>query len=224
MNILCIECSTEVCSVALIRAEQVSSRELVAPRKHNELVLDLATQLLDQQDMARTQLDAIAFSRGPGAFTGVRIAASIAQAIGLALDRPLISVSTLDVLAQRAFERGGYGYALPVMDARMGEVYWTVCERDEHGLAVRRNDERVGLPESVQVELPGKCIGIGSGWKHYPQLKRLLSQVDVDSETECWLPSAVHLASLARREWQLQNLLLPEQALPVYVRNEVVSR
>lgn len=118
MRLLAIETATEACSVAILVDGDVRERFEIAPRLHAELTLPWAEQLLADAGVAKSQLDAIAVGRGPGAFTGVRLAIALAQGIALALDRPLLPVSTLAALAMRA--EGGRIVA--AIDARMGEV------------------------------------------------------------------------------------------------------
>ena len=102
MKLLAFETATEACSVALWLDGEVRERFELAPRRHAELALPWAEQLLAEAGIAKPQLDAIAVGRGPGAFTGVRLAIALGQGIALALDRPLLPVSTLAVLAMRA--------------------------------------------------------------------------------------------------------------------------
>ncbi|MEO8743427.1 MAG: tRNA (adenosine(37)-N6)-threonylcarbamoyltransferase complex dimerization subunit type 1 TsaB, partial [Lysobacteraceae bacterium] len=90
MKLLAIETATEACSVALSIDGEVRERFEIAPRRHGELVLPWADALLTEAGIVKSQLDAIAVGRGPGAFTGVRLAVAIAQGIALALDRPVV--------------------------------------------------------------------------------------------------------------------------------------
>ena len=110
MKLLAFETATEACSVALYLDGEVHERFDIAPRRHAELSLPWADALLAEAGLARSQLDAIAVGRGPGAFTGVRLAIALAQGIALALDRPVVPVSTLAVLAAGA---PGEGWAAP---------------------------------------------------------------------------------------------------------------
>ena len=102
MKLLAFETATEACSVAVYVDGEVRERFEVAPRRHAELALPWADALLAEAGVAKSQLDAIAVGRGPGAFTGVRLAVALAQGIALALDRPVLPVSTLAALATRA--------------------------------------------------------------------------------------------------------------------------
>src|SRR5574340_720031 len=102
MNLLAIETATESCSAALNIDGRIIERSELAPRRHAELILPMIESLLGEAGIARAQLDGIAVGRGPGAFTGVRLAIAVAQGLALALDIPVVAVSSLDALAQDA--------------------------------------------------------------------------------------------------------------------------
>ena len=163
MKLLALETATEACSVAVLVDGELRERFDIAPRRHAELTLPWAEQLLAEAGVARSQLDAIAVGRGPGAFTGVRLAIAVAQGIALALDRPVVPVSTLAALAMRAPACDG-DRVLAAIDARMGEVY--VAGYGRHG------DEWTVLGEEVvaspdAVILPGDAggwLGVGTGF------------------------------------------------------------
>ena len=170
MNLLAFETATEACSVAVWLDGEVRERFELAPRRHAELALPWAEELLAQAGIKRGQLDAIAISRGPGAFTGVRLAIAIAQGIALALDKPIVPVSTLAVLALRAHDLRPDGArtepqrVFAVIDARMGEVYTAAYElRDGDAFAL--DDEVVIAPTAAVV--PGEhngWFGVGTGF------------------------------------------------------------
>ena len=101
VKLLAIETATEACSAAVLIGDDVIERYQVAPRQHNELILPMCEQVLAQAGVTLKQIDALAFGCGPGAFTGLRIAASVTQAIALAHDLPVASVSTLANLAHQ---------------------------------------------------------------------------------------------------------------------------
>ncbi|WP_122780281.1 tRNA (adenosine(37)-N6)-threonylcarbamoyltransferase complex dimerization subunit type 1 TsaB, partial [Pseudomonas viridiflava] len=132
MKLLPFETSTEASSLALHVDGNVQERFELAPRRHAELALPWAEQLLAEAGISRRQLDAIAVGRGPGAFTGVRLAIGIAQGIALALDLPVLAISTLQVLALRAPAEATH--VLACIDARMGEVYAGLFERQGEAL------------------------------------------------------------------------------------------
>ena len=152
MRLLAFETSTEACSVAIYVDGEVHERFAVVPRRHAELSLPWAEAVLAEAGVARSQLDAIAVGRGPGAFTGVRLAIAMAQGIALALDRPLVPVSTLAALALQA----GGERRLAAIDARMGEVYLGAFARSADGLSA--------LSEEVVVKPGAADLPAGAGW------------------------------------------------------------
>ena len=171
MNLLAFELSTEACSVAVLAGGEVRERHEVAPRKHAEYALPWAEALLAEAGVAKSQLEAVAVGRGPGAFTGVRLGISIAQGIALALDLPAVPVSTLRALALRASPLGaGAGaHVLAAIDARMREVY-VARFRLEAGAdgqldAIAEGDEAVMSPDAVAMpDGDGAWFGVGTGF------------------------------------------------------------
>ena len=224
MNLLAFETATEACSVAVWRDGEVCERFEVAPRRHAELSLPWAELLLAEAGIVKSQLDAIAVGRGPGAFTGVRLAIALAQGIALALDRPIVPVSTLAALALRArdvaqTDPSAAGRVLAAIDARMGEVY--------AGQFVLRDGDAVALsPESVAkpgaLALPeGEWLGVGTGFAAGDgalahSLPGRLRQVDPTA-----LPHAADVAHLAAMAFMRGEALAPERVEPAYLRNNV---
>lgn len=219
MNLLAIETSTEACSVALVHGDQLIARSEIAPRRHAELVLPMADALLAEAGLGRHALDAIAVGRGPGAFTGVRLAISLAQGMALALDRPVVTVSSLAALALEAPE--GEGAILAVIDARMGEIYAASYRRDGMGGLVALDDERVCAPDALVLPPAAGWHVVGSGWATYAGVLRERIGAPVLSERGHCFPQAGHVAELAVREFRAGHALAPELALPVYLRDKV---
>ena len=215
MKLLAIETSTEACSVAVWVDGTVHARHELAPRRHTQLVLPWAEQLLAEAGIARTQLDAIAVGRGPGAFTGVRLAIAIVQGLALALDRPVVPVSTLAVLAMQ-----GEGEILAAIDARMGEVYVGGFRRGGDGLAVATGDEVVVPP--AQVVVPGHAVhGVGTGFDaEGGALRRRLGDrlASVDAGA---LPRAADLAVLAAAAFARGEAVDAARIEPAYLRDKV---
>lgn len=212
MKLLAFETATEACSVAVYVDGEVRERFEIAPRRHAELALPWAEQLLAEAGLARSQLDAVALSRGPGAFTGVRLAIAIAQGIALALDRPLLAISTLAVLAARVpppavlAGEGGCDVGAPhailaAIDARMGEIYTGTFVRQGDGLQAT-TDETVIAP--AEYRLPGDAvgwIGVGTGFAAAEgalatSLQARFARIDAHA-----LPHAADLAHLAVDAW-----------------------
>lgn len=218
MNLLAIETSTESCSVALHHAGRVIARSELAPRRHAELVLPMADSLLAEAGIRRRQLDAVAVGRGPGAFTGVRLAVSLAQGMALGLDLPVIPVSSLAALALDAPDNGAAVAAL--IDARMGEVYAACYRRDAAGLLQPLDTERVCPPDQLQLPAGESWNVIGSGWDSYRTVLAARIPAPRWSEGERY-PQARAVAVLAAAEYAAGRALPPEQALPLYLRDKV---
>ncbi|MEO8810414.1 MAG: tRNA (adenosine(37)-N6)-threonylcarbamoyltransferase complex dimerization subunit type 1 TsaB [Rhodanobacter sp.] len=220
MNLLAIETATEACSVALIHGDQLIARSEIAPRRHTELVLPMADDLLAEAGIGRLALDAIAVGRGPGSFTGVRLAVSLAQGMALALDLPVITISSLAALALEAPEEEDTAI-LAVIDARMGEIYAASYRRDAHGGLVALDDERVCTADSLSLPAAGAWQVVGSGWATYaPILSQRLTGI-LHSADGLRYPQAVHVAELAMRELKTGQGQAAELALPVYLRDKV---
>ena len=166
MNILAIETATDACSCALEYSGAIATRHTVEPRRHTELLLPMIDSVLGEAGAELGSLDAIAFGRGPGSFTGLRIACAVAQGLGFGADRPLIAVSTLQVVAVGMHRSHGVRRVLVALDARMGEVYWGGFAWDGVTMAPVF-DESVVPPHAVHVPAGGAWAGAGSGWSAY---------------------------------------------------------
>lgn len=219
MNILAIETATEACSVALLHGKALIDRSELAPRRHAELVLPMAEELLAEAGIARRQLDAIAVGRGPGAFTGVRLAIAVAQGLALALDIPVLPVSSLAALAMQSPRNGAP--ILATIDARREEIYAGTFRFDGAGLVQPLDEERV-LPAS-QLTLPGDeaCNVIGTGWHAYGDAIRERLRSAPRWVDGARYPQACDVARLAAPGFAAGAGVPPEQALPVYLRDKV---
>lgn len=220
MNLLAIETATEACSVALIHGQDIIARSEIAPRRHTELVLPMADALLAEAGIGRHALDAIAVGRGPGAFTGVRLGVSLAQGMALALDLPVITISSLAALALEAPEDEDAAI-LAVIDARMGEIYAACYRRDDNGGLIALDDERVCTPESLQLPDAPTWQVVGTGWAAYSTLLSERFTGVLRSADGARYPQAAHVAELAMREFNAGRIHAPELALPVYLRDKV---
>ena len=224
MNILALDSSTEACSVALLMESTVLTRHELAPRKHAELILPFMEQLLAEAGLTLQDIDALAFGRGPGAFTGIRIATGVVQGIAFAVDLPVVPISTLACIAQGARRELGAERVIAAIDARMDEVYWGAYEADGEGLMVEVDAECVVRPEAAPQVAGADWTGSGSGWATYDTVlaERYGGQVTrVDAER---LPNAIDIAILAQREYRAGNVVQAEAALPVYLRDKVAEK
>jgi tRNA threonylcarbamoyladenosine biosynthesis protein TsaB len=219
MKLLAFETATEACSVALWIDGEVHERFGLAPRQHAELALPWAEGLLAEAGVAKSQLDAIAVGRGPGAFTGVRLAVALSQGIALALDCPVVPVSTLAALA---FPSALVGEAriLAAIDARMGEIYVAAFERDGDSI-LPASDEIVIAPASYALPEGNDWIGVGTGFAAADGALRArfadrFARIDVTA-----LPHAADVARLGAAAFGRGEAVAPERLEPAYLRNNV---
>jgi tRNA threonylcarbamoyladenosine biosynthesis protein TsaB len=225
MNILAIDTSSTACSVALQINNQVFSSHVISPMQQSKLILPMIDELLKSADVNKNQLDAIAFGCGPGSFTGIRIATSIAQGLGYALNIPLIPVSSLAALAQTVYNDLGWKNLFAAVDARMQEVYWGQYQINEQELAELVGKEGLGLPTrlvEVFESLKGddKWYGVGDGWGVYAeQISLKLAEIDTNR-----LPTAAAILQLAIPSYKKQEWCTPSEVLPVYLRDDVATK
>lgn len=223
MKILAVETSTDACSAALFINGDLREKFAVAPREHTKLILPMIQQLLAEAELAPQQLDGLALSRGPGSFTGVRIAAGVAHGIAFGADLPVAMVSTLAAIAQDYLRRGESEVAFTAMDARMDEIFWGVYRRNDLGLAQLVGAEAVA--PAAEVALPDfSGAGVGSGWGVYREVLALrLAERLQDVEVDVW-PRAACVAQLGAYDFA-NGLAVPvEQAMPVYLRDKVAKK
>lgn len=221
MNLLAIETATESCSAALLAGERLLERSELAPRRHAELLLPMCEELLAEAGLRRADLDALAVGCGPGAFTGVRLAISAAQGIALALDLPVVPVSSLAALAMQAPRNGAD--VLAVIDARMGEIYAGTFRRDVDGLVVPIGAESVGAAEALSLP-PASASAwsvIGSGWASYAEAIAARLPAAPAWADGARYPQAADVARLAAPLALAGRGVAAEQALPVYLRDKV---
>ncbi|MCR3755759.1 MAG: N(6)-L-threonylcarbamoyladenine synthase, TsaB subunit [Sodalis sp. Psp] len=222
-RILALDTATEACSAALMLDENsVSERFIITPREHTQRILPMVDNLLAEAGITLNDLDALAFSCGPGSFTGVRISIGVAQGLALGAGLPLISVSTLAVLAEGAWRQIGVSQVLTAIDARMGSVYWARYQRQAAGVWLGRDSEAVLAPEELAaqtVDLTGCWAIAGTGWQTYPLL------IDNDLVQlipgHTLLPSARDMLPLAFHYYHHGGARSVEYAEPAYLRNEV---
>lgn len=226
MKILAIETATEACSAALLLEGDIIEEYKLAPRRHTHLILPMMDGLLDQAGISLKQLDALAFGRGPGAFTGVRIAAGVIQGAAFGAELPVVPVSTLAALAQQGLDDADDPLIYTALDARMDEVYWGVYRRGEDGLAESMIQESVDAAAQVefQEDTADLGVGLGMGWQRYhDELLQRLGQRVSRIEAERY-PKAAEIARLAVKGFKCGQAVSAEQALPVYLRDNVAKK
>ena len=231
---LSIETSSEACSVALRINTETRERFELASRRHAELILPMVLSLLAEAELAPGQLDGIAFGRGPGSFTSLRIGIGVVQGLAWGSDLPVAPVSSLAAVAQTAIDQLALGQGhepeirrvCVAMDARLKEVYFANFEVDSHGLVNLSGGEQVCPPANVRAgaraDDAAEVCAAGNGFERYPELEILGTDLGL-CIADCW-PRASAVSRLAGK-WLEHNSPLPaEQAQPVYIRNQVAVK
>ena len=200
ITLLALDTSTEACSVALWHKGEKTHLDELAQRTHTKRILPMVDELLANSGINLKQVDALAFGRGPGSFTGVRVGAGIAQGLAFGADLPVIAVSNLTAMAQAAFELHQAENVAAAIDARMNEVYVSQVKR-----------------EKVLEQLSDlTAYRVGTGWAAYPQFK------DSGLEgSDIILPSAQYMLELALTDYAQNKIISALEIEPVYLRNEV---
>jgi len=224
MKILSIDTSTDACSAALSIDGEIDVIFEIAPQQHSQLILAQCDSLLKKADLLPQQLDAIAFGRGPGSFTGLRIAAGVTQGIAFASDLPVIAISTLAAQAQQVCHQYPEHTFLSTIDARMKEIYWGAFKVSNKSLQAL-GDERVGTASTITLPETHNLIGIGSGWKAYSEaLTAAFPHCQISETFPDIRPSAKEIAMLAIEQFRRNNVLSADKAIPVYLRNDVAKK
>ncbi|MFM5754032.1 tRNA (adenosine(37)-N6)-threonylcarbamoyltransferase complex dimerization subunit type 1 TsaB [Aeromonas veronii] len=221
LKILAVDTATEACSAALLVGDKLFSRWEEAPRDHTRKILPMVQAVLEDAGISLSDLDAIAFGRGPGSFTGVRIGISVAQGLAFGAGVPLIGISTLAAMAQGAYRLDGAQQVLTAIDARMNEVYFGRYELID-GRMQLVGDEVVSDPVAL-VDVRGKLAGpvtcVGTGFETYGET--LSGLADELAVSQVRFPAAEDMLPLARAAWLAGEAVPVEQATPVYLRDKV---
>ncbi|MDD3884704.1 MAG: tRNA (adenosine(37)-N6)-threonylcarbamoyltransferase complex dimerization subunit type 1 TsaB [Gallionella sp.] len=215
MRVLALETSTEYCSVALWQDGRVSGCCELAGQRHSEILMDMLNGVLTDAGITLQQLDGLAFGRGPGSFTGVRIACGVAQGLALGADLPVAGICTLAALA----EASAQDKVIAVLDARMGELYHAAYEK-QRGDWVEVSAPRVCKPADVPAVPGGGWHLLGSGVRVDAALpNRYNGQLaGIDGSV---VPQASAVARLGAHEIRRGAGLDAAQALPLYLRDKV---
>ena len=224
LTLLALDTSTEACSVALFhRGEKTHINEL-AQRTHTKRILPMIDEILANSGLRLNQVDALAFGRGPGSFTGVRVGAGIAQGLAFGADLPVIPISNLTAMAQAAFGLHQAGNVVAAIDARMNEVYFSQLVREKVQSDVGEFfqwreiiTEQVCSPEqAIKQFRDDNAFRVGTGWAAYSQFtEKNLTSSDIA------LPNALYMLELARVEYLQKRTISALEIEPIYLRNEV---
>lgn len=218
-KILALDTSTEACSAA-VWADGAVVERFESGSQHSGRILAMVDELLAETGFALTRFDAIAFGRGPGSFTGLRIGAGVAQGLAFGADIPVIPVSSLAALAQGV----DAPRVLTAFDARMNQVYCANYVRNAQGIVELAGPESVIAPSDISLPEGDNWVGAGNGWDQYHVvlLERLRGCVTDWRQLAC--PHARDVGRLGAVAFQAGQAIPAEQALPVYVRDTVAVK
>ena len=219
-TILALDSSTEACSCALAIGGKIFETFELLPRLHTQYILPMIQNLMAEHELNYTELDGIAVGAGPGSFTGLRIAAGVAQGIAFGAGLPLIPVSTLAALAHQSL-KFDTRYVFACLDARIDEVYWALYSTTDHKVQLV-GDEELCKPEMINIEITGPCYGAGSGMAFIEQMPEQLQSTIGAFDSDVY-PHASAIAELA--VWYLEQgiSMPPEEFSPTYLRNKVTQ-
>ena len=220
LTILALDTCTETCSAAITVNGNVFAQIADAPREHSQRLLPMVDEVLAQAQVSLADVDLIAYGRGPGSFTGIRICTSMTQGLALGLDLPVIGISTLATMAQLAITEQGATQVLCCIDARMNEVYWGQYIAKD-GIATLIGQEHVSSPEAIELtlDIQQNISFCGTGFEAYPQLMTLAPNM-----TQCnaaKYPDAKAMLHLAQQGHQQGLCTTVDELAPVYLRDTV---
>lgn len=226
LKLLAVDTATENCSVALCVGDDVIARCESVPREHTTRILPLVDSVLAEAGLGLRELDGLAFGRGPGSFTGVRIGIGIAQGLAFGADIPLLGISTLAAMAEQVYRKEQGTQVLSAIDARMSEIYIGGYVRQENGDWTALIEEMVISPERFMMpeSTNQNWYTGGTGWEAYPDL---INRLALDSplarlkQTKVLYPEAQDMLLLAKHAYQRGEQVAPENASPVYLRDTV---
>lgn len=219
LTLLALDTSTEACSVALLWQSKILHHFFVSPRGHTQRILSLINETLSEAGCRLSQVDAVAFTRGPGSFTGIRIGIGIAEGLAFGADKPLISISTLETLAQGAYRYMAATHIVSAIDARMNEVYVGSYRYQRPGKWLVHSSEEVMAPVYVADKIclanDEKWFSAGSGFQTYANM------LPTTIPSGILLPDAQDMIPLAKYAWHHHQLLAPDEIEPMYLRNKI---
>ncbi|QYJ84698.1 tRNA (adenosine(37)-N6)-threonylcarbamoyltransferase complex dimerization subunit type 1 TsaB [Shewanella mesophila] len=218
LTILALDTCTESCSVALTHNGHIYAEQADAPREHSQRLLPMVDNVLKEADIDLSAVSLIAYGRGPGSFTGIRICTSMTQGLALGQDLPVVGISTLQAMAQAAMDNHGAEQIVAAIDARMGEVYWGEFVSRE-GIAALVGSEMVCKPEEVSraLDYQQSVYACGTGFDTYPELLSSGMQLLADDK----FPEARYMLPLAVNAHANGESTEVEGLQPVYLRDTV---
>ncbi|MFK8052766.1 MAG: tRNA (adenosine(37)-N6)-threonylcarbamoyltransferase complex dimerization subunit type 1 TsaB [Woeseiaceae bacterium] len=218
MVILGLETSTELCSVGLLSGGEIHVQTINEPRQHTQRIMQMIDDVLAVRGVSMDRVEGVTFGRGPGSFTGVRIAIALSQGLAKGLQVPALGVSSLRVIAQNAMTKVSAPRFHVAQDARLGEVYQGRFTRDVEGIAQVLEADSLADPESIV--LRDGDFALGNAWTALPSLKDRYADLRDLSNIRADAKGLIELAAVApAADWEN-----PDSARAAYLRNDVASK
>ena len=218
ITMMALDASTELCSVSLKVGNEQKSLHYQEPKAHSEKLIPAIDYLLKEFDIPMSSIDAIAFGKGPGAFTGLRICTSIVQGLAFSLDKPIIPISSLDALAYQAYREKFWTHEtlIACIDARMSELYWASYEFKSSEKIHAKKEHLTSVEEFIQtkISLENNQVFVGSGIKHCKLDKNQLGYSDL-------YPRADEVLLLGEKKWLDGETFEAIDAQPTYLREQI---
>ncbi|ADV33832.1 glycoprotease [Candidatus Blochmanniella vafra str. BVAF] len=221
VRILAFNTVTELCSVAIMVGEKIYDYSILAPQSHDKKILFIINQLLIDSGVSLKSLDCIVFDQGPGNFIGVRIGISVAQGLAVGADLPLVAVSSLAVLAHKAWRIFCIKNIIAMIDARMNKLFWArYLYNDFNNIWIRKDDDgfiTLSVAQNIiSNTLSGEWMIVGTGWNNHQQLQCCIDKSDKIILKKVMLPEAHDMLLLGINSWNINNILTPDQIRPIY--------
>ncbi|MCU7960067.1 MAG: tRNA (adenosine(37)-N6)-threonylcarbamoyltransferase complex dimerization subunit type 1 TsaB [gamma proteobacterium symbiont of Bathyaustriella thionipta] len=223
MKMLAIDSSADATSAALLLDDEITEKFILEPRQASQRILGMMDELLTQAGISLQQLDALAFARGPGSFTGVRIATGVIQGTAFGADLPALAISSLRTLAQACWHRYQAENVVVAVDARMHEIY-TACYEEHNGLMQLTGSEQVMAAADLKISQDRSWLGCGSGWQAYSEVLQPQNFPHIRIKAQPVHCHASDMLMLAQADFLAGKVLSAEQALPRYLRNNVAKK
>jgi tRNA threonylcarbamoyladenosine biosynthesis protein TsaB len=219
MKVLALDTSTEYCSVALWQDGSIIEHCELAGQKHSEMLISMLDELLNKAGVKLARLDGIAFGKGPGSFTGVRIACGATQGLALGTNLPVAGICTLEALA----EASGKSRVIAVLDARMGEIYHAAYEKN-NGAWTEVSEPCLCKPEDAPMVSGEDWFGAGSGFAMYGEALNARYAGQLAGVDGAAVPQAAAIAALGAAQFALGHGVDAAEALPLYLRDKVALK
>lgn len=218
MKLLAFDTSSAVCSVALLHGDEEKVLYKSAVMQQARVILPMIQELLGSSSLKLTDLDAITYGCGPGSFTGIRIASSVAQGLGFAAKLPVIRISSLAAIAQAAFLEQQWSNLLIALDARMDQIYWAIYKMNKHGCAELIGQEQLCDPAGINIPGNSNYYGIGDGWEKHREKIEMCLGFKLQVAKSSRFPLAQAILRLAKAKFDKGDWVAASEAIPVYLR------